>query len=76
MTGATVNWNRLIADLNVALTARRITQFAAAKEMGVHTSQLTRLRQGRAFLSADNTVRLAAWLYPTSTPHWVRRGSA
>lgn len=69
MTGV-VNWAHLASEFYAACLQRHMSARAAGHEMGVHPTQLCRLRRGTP-LSAANIAALLAWLYPDDIPAWI-----
>lgn len=70
-----VNWAYLARELYATCLQRRTTLQNAATEMGVHPSELSRLRQGRP-LNADTLASLVVWLRPDDIPDWITGPSA
>lgn len=66
-----VDWPRLIESVEIACEIRGCSLRDVAKAIGVSSSGLTRMRQGKA-LAADALASLVAWLYPASIPTWIK----
>lgn len=65
-----VNWAKLADSLEMACEIRGMSLRDVAREIGISSSTLTRLRQGK-HLDSDGLASLVAWLYPSSIPLWI-----
>lgn len=65
-----VNWAKLADSLEMACEIRSVSLRDVAREIGISSSGLTRLRQGK-HLGGDALASLVAWLYPSSIPLWI-----
>lgn len=69
-----VDWTRICDTLELACEMRGVSLRDVADQVGIPASGLTRLRQGK-HLSADGLAALVAWMYPNSTPKWIKERS-
>lgn len=68
---ARVDWPHLLRLLDAAQEIRGgLTDRAAAEQIGIAPSTLSRLRRGKT-LTADGLAALVAWLTPTRLPSWI-----
>lgn len=65
-----VNWAKLADSLEMACEIRSMSLRDVAHQIGISSSGLTRLRQGK-HLDGDALASLVAWLYPSSIPLWI-----
>lgn len=70
-----VNWAKLADSLEMACEIRSKSLRDVAREIGISSSGLTRLRQGK-HLDGDALASLVAWLYPSSIPLWITPAAA
>lgn len=70
-----VNWQKLADSLEMACEIRSVSLRDVAREIGISSSTLTRLRQGK-HLDGDGLASLVAWLYPSSIPLWITPATA
>lgn len=66
-----VDWVKILDALDMACEIRGMSLRDVATTIGIPPSGLTRLRQGK-HLSADALAALVAWLFPHSTPLWIK----
>lgn len=67
---AHIDWQRIADDLDTACRLRGCSLRRVARAIGIASSGLSRLRQGKA-LSADSLAALVWWLYPANKPEWI-----
>lgn len=71
MAAVRVDWFKLGVDFDAACLERGLSLRAAAREMGLPASGLSKLRHGGR-LSADAVARLVVWLWPRdAVPPWI-----